>query len=77
MGIIEGQTGSAMALCLKKAHLNQKDDGLTLDEREAQAESRFKAIQERVNSRKGGDPYATNKNFIFENIDEGLKSEKP
>ena len=44
MGLGDVPTGSAMALSLKKAHLNHRDDGLTLDEREEQAETRFKAI---------------------------------
>ena len=43
LGIVDG-SGPAMALSLKRAHLNHKDDGLTLEEREEQAESRFKAI---------------------------------
>ena len=28
-------------------------------------------------ARKGGDPYATNKNFIFENMEEAEKYDRP
>ena len=71
------KVGTAMALSLKQAHFNSRDDGLTLNEREAQAETRFKAIKDKIIARQGGDRYATNVDYVSTNMLEAEQEAKP
>lgn len=48
------------------------EDGLTLEERAEQAEIRFKAIADQIEKRKGPDKYATNIDFVGQNIQDSI-----
>ena len=66
LGVTTGND-TKLAMALKKSTAGGDRDDMTLDEKAAVAEARFKAILDKIQARMGPDRYQSNVDFVEQN----------